>query len=499
MANKKVFSNTKNTPNVVANAAGGVAVALSEKEALAKYVVTSMFSDTFYTTAEDQVKEIQGLVKSITDNKFIAKCAVYARTVAGMKDTPAYLLNVLYDRDKELFKKVFPRVIDSGRMLRTFSQMARSDMFKRNLSNKTFRSVYQAWFDAKTPDYVFRNSMGNSPSIPDIVKMTHIKGNKNQDVISYLMGKEYNVENLPENLRAYLNWQKDRSLPVPEVDFKLLDSFKLTTDEWAKVLRSCSWNTLRMNLATFERHGVFSDRDNLKFAANKLTERVPKSIFPYQVFSAYLMNKNNLTLANALNEVMEKSVENLPRISGTTVIAVDTSGSMGSKVGNSQSSITCVQVASMFAASIARTCKNSIIIPFDTRVHDSITNSSMSILTMADKLSRYGGGGTDIPSVIDYLESKKVNFDNLIIISDNESWVDRSWGRTPFYEAWNKISKGKRKLVSIDLNANSYSNAPTNRVNSMFVAGFNDSVFDAVSRFFEGNGKFIDAVNEIVV
>lgn len=495
MANKTVFSNPNKAVKTVANKAGGVAVELSNKEALAKYVCTSMFNDTYYTSAEEQVKEINSLVDSISDNEFLAKCAVYARRVAGMKDTPAYLLNVLYSRDRELFKRIFPVVIDSGRMLRTFSQMARSDAFRRNLSNKTFRGVFQAWFDSKSPDFVFRNSLGNDPSLVDIVKMTHVKGNANQDVISYLMGKEYNVENLPQNLRDYLAWQKDRSLPVPEVDFKLLDSYRLTTDEWAKVLRSCSWNTLRMNLATFERHGVFNDRANLKFAADKLLEKVPKSVFPYQVYSAYLMNRNNLVLANALNEVMERSVENLPMITGKTVIAVDTSGSMSSVVGNAHSSITFVQVASMFAASVARRCKESLIVPFDTIVHDSIRNSSMSIVTLAEKLSQYGGGGTDISSVLHHLKNTNENYDNLILISDNESWTDYAWRGESFGELWNKMP-GNRKLVSIDIAPNRYSNANTKRKNSMFVSGFNDSVFEAVARFFENQTKFIDLVEK---
>lgn len=496
MANKKVFSNSNQTSNVVNNAAGGTAIALTEKEALAKYVTTSTINDTYYATAEEQVSQIQTLVKSITDNKFIAKCAIYGRTVAGMKDTPAYLLNVLYDRDKQLFKQVFPIVVDSGRMLRTFSQMARSDMFKRNLSNKTFRSVFQDWFDSKSPDFVFRNSMGNDPSVADIVKMTHVKGNKNQDIISYLLGKPYNVENLPQNLQNYLAWQKDRSLPVPDVDFKLLDSYNLTTSEWTHVLKTCSWNTLRMNLATFERHGVFNDRKNLLFAANKLVEKVPRSIFPYQVYSAYLMNSSNLVLANALNEVMEKSVENIPQIVGKTVIAVDTSGSMGSRVGNAHSSITCKQVASMFAASIARRCSESLIVPFDTRVHDTIKNSTMSILTLAEKLSKYGGGGTDIPSALRYVLDRNVEFDNFIVISDNESWVDRSYGLESFDSLWKKNAKN-RKMVSLDLIPNRYSNVNNNRPNNMFVGGFNDSVFQVVSTFFESRTKFMDLINAV--
>ena len=52
------------------------------------------------------------------DNVFLAKLAVYSRERALMKDMPAALLLALSKRDRELFRKVFDRVVDNGRVLR---------------------------------------------------------------------------------------------------------------------------------------------------------------------------------------------------------------------------------------------------------------------------------------------------------------------------------------------------------------------------------------------
>ena len=41
-----------------------------------------------------------------------------------MKDMPAALLVVLSKRDPALFRQVFDRVVDNGRMLRTLLQMS---------------------------------------------------------------------------------------------------------------------------------------------------------------------------------------------------------------------------------------------------------------------------------------------------------------------------------------------------------------------------------------
>lgn len=487
----KVFKNTK-VSNQVVNRAGGTSVELTAKEALAKYAVTCTFNDTYYAKGEEHLKEIKGIVDQITDNEFIAKTAIYSRKEAGMKDVPAYLLNILFDRDRELFLKVFNRVIDSGRMLRTFVQIARSDVFKRNLSARVMRRAFQGWFDSKSPQWIFSNSLGTSPSFKDILKMTHVKGNSNQDIFSYILGKEYNTSNLPQSLQSYLAWKDDRSLPIPDVNFRLLDSFQLTDEEWSRVLMTCSWNTLRMNLATFTRHNVFKDRGNLKYACEKLQSEMPKSVFPYEVFAAYRMNQENITLANALNEVMEKSVENLPTFKGHTVVAIDNSGSMSSHLSD-KSTTSCADVAAMFGACIARKAEDCTVLTFMESVKSSYRNPKDSILTFAKKINN-SCGGTSITSVLDHIQRNKLEFDNLVIVSDNESWRDIN----SFDSTWNRMSQGK-KLISIDLTPSHYTNASTKRNNNLFVGGFNDSVWAVVKNFLENSEKFTCQIDKIVL
>lgn len=487
----KLFKNEK-AVKTVTNRAGGKAVGLSDKETLAKYVVTCTFNDTYYATGKEHLDELKSTIDSISDNDFLAKCAIYSRETAGMKDMPAYMLNVLYDRDRALFAKIFNRVIDSGRMLRTFVQVARSPYFKRNLSARAMRRVFQEWFDKNSSGWLFDNSLGNDPSFADIIKMTHVKAGKRQDLFAYFLDKEYNEANLPNKLQDYLAWKRDRSRNVPDVNFRMLDSEKLSTEEWASVLKSCSWNTLRMNLATFSRHNVFDKKENLKFACEKLEIEMPKNVFPYEVFAAYKMNQDNLSLSKALNNVMEKSIENLPQIKGKTVIAIDVSGSMGQRMSE-KGSMRIVDVAAMFGASLSRKCDDSLVMTFDTDVRSTYRNSKDSILTFAKKLAA-NGGGTSISSVLEYLKNNKTEFDNLIIISDNESWADRS----SFADSWNRMSNGK-KLISIDLVPNSYTNAPTSRKNNLCVSGFNDSVWAVIKNFLENSENFTCQIDKVVV
>ena len=132
MANKNVFGSTGGARAVpvvnTINNAGGVAYSLEDKEALAQFVMTGTFGNTFYVSAKNQLDTVKKLLNKLgPDNaEFIAKLAVHARKNGFMKDTPAYLLAWLTINGPEYFKKVFGQVIDNGKMLRNFVQIMRS-------------------------------------------------------------------------------------------------------------------------------------------------------------------------------------------------------------------------------------------------------------------------------------------------------------------------------------------------------------------------------------
>ena len=122
MANKQFFQAMRGAyaaPARDKNHAGAPAYRYPPKHQLAQYAVTGCLNNTFYAGAADQLETVLALSKHI-DAGFIAKTAVYARENASMKDMPALLLAVLSTKSSEYLRRVFGRVIDNGRMLRTF-------------------------------------------------------------------------------------------------------------------------------------------------------------------------------------------------------------------------------------------------------------------------------------------------------------------------------------------------------------------------------------------
>ena len=101
------------------------AYAFSPRHQLAQLAATGCLRQTFYAQAQDQLDRVMALAAEV-DPAFVARTAVYARESGHMKDMPALLAAILAVRDLELLAQVFPRVIDSGKMLRNFVQILRS-------------------------------------------------------------------------------------------------------------------------------------------------------------------------------------------------------------------------------------------------------------------------------------------------------------------------------------------------------------------------------------
>ena len=193
MANKSLFQSLRGAllPQADAvNEAGGPAYTLAPKQALAQYAATGCLNSTYYASAEDQLQKVLALTKEV-DAQFVAKTAVYAREKGFMKDMPAVLCAALSVKDPQLLRTVFDRVIDDGKMLRNFVQVLRSGVVGRKSLGTVPKKLVQRWLESRTDEQLFRASVGNAPSLADLVKMVHPKpGNATRDAFyGYLLGR----------------------------------------------------------------------------------------------------------------------------------------------------------------------------------------------------------------------------------------------------------------------------------------------------------------------
>lgn len=517
MANKNLFATIagKLAPKTTAmNEAGGRAYALTPKQALAQYAATGCLSGTFYSTAGEQLAEVLGLCSQI-ESEFIARTAVYCREQSFMKDMPALLCAVLTTRHPALLEEIFPRVIDNGKMLRNFVQILRSGVVGRKSMGTAPKRMVRNWLEGRSDDALFRDSVGQSPSIVDVVKMVHPKpvAKEREALYGYLIGRPHDAEKLPRLVNEYEAFRKGSSLDVPDVPFQMLTSLEPSDAAWIEIARKAPWQMTRMNLNTFARHNVFANEEVTKMIATRLADpaAIRKArVFPYQLMTAYVAAGETVPriVRDALQDAMEIATENVPSIEGTVYVCPDVSGSMASPVTGQRTGATsvvrCIDVAALVAASIVRKNPAAAVLPFSTIVVDVDLNARDSIMTNAQKLAAIGGGGTTCGAPLAKLNERKAAGDLVIFVSDNESWADPQHGRgTEMMKEWNafKQRNPKARLVCIDIQPYGITQA-AEREDVLNIGGFSDSVFELVTHFAAGRltpGHWVGVIESIAL
>ncbi len=500
MANKNLFRTLagKLAPETNArNEAGGRAYKLSPRQALAQLASTGCFNQTFYATADEQLDGVMTLCRNV-EPQFIARTAIYARERGFMKDMPALLCAVLATKDSALLESIFPRVIDNGRMLRNFVQMVRSGVTGRQSLGTAPRRMVRAWLEQRSDDGLFRDTIGQKPSMADVVRMVHPKPStpSRESLYGYLLGRPHDAAKLPQLVRDFEAYKKGESLETPDVPFQMLTSLELSYREWEAIARNASWQMTRMNLNTFARHRVFANKEVTKLIAKRLADphEVRKArAFPYQLLMAYKAAGDVPAIVlEALQDAMEIATANVPPIEGQVYICPDVSGSMSSPVTGhrtgSTSAVRCIDVAALVAASIMRTNPTAEVLPFENRVVDVKLNPRDSVMTNAQHLASIGGGGTSCSAPLAILNKRNAKGDLVIFVSDNESWMDPSRGRgTAMMEEWNVFRQRNRsaRLVCIDIQPCTTTQV-MEREDVLNIGGFSDAVFDVIRDFAAG-------------
>jgi 60 kDa SS-A/Ro ribonucleoprotein len=518
MANTSLFQTIagKLLPRTNArNEAGGAAYSLTAKQALAQYAMTGALNSTFYANAETQLDKTLKFAAEVSA-EFVAKTAVYCRERGHMKDMPALLAATLAKRDGALLTRIFDRVVDDGKMLRNFVQIVRSGVTGRKSLGSAPKRLVQNWFATRSDEQVFRASVGQSPSLADVVKMVHPrpKTPERAALYAWLVGREHDAGALPAVVRQFEDFKLKQGPSVPDVPFQMLTALPLGKAEWTEIARVAPWQMTRMNLNTFLRHGVFDDKDVTRMIAARLRdpEKVRRSrCFPYQLLAAYRNAEKGIptVVTNALQDALEIATENVPRFSGKVWVFPDISGSMHSAITGerkgSTSKVRCIDIAALIAATVLRRADDAEVLPFESKAVPVRLNGRDTIMSNAEKLAALPAGGTNCSAPLAELNRQKAKGDLCIYVSDNESWMGSpNYGRfngapaTETMRQWSvfKQRNPRARLVCLDIQP--YATTQANeRDEFLNIGGFGDSVWEIIAAFANGELSPAHWVGEI--
>ena len=502
MANKSVFASLRGRllPKADArNAEAAPAYAYSDAHALAQLAMTGTFGGMVYQSPEDQLAQILPLAEAVPVH-FLAQVAIHARQAGYMKDTPAVLLAVLARRDPVLFRAAFGRVVDNGKMLRTFVQVVRSGQTGRKSLGSAPKAMVQAWLNGASDWALLNANVGNDPSLADVIRMVHPKPETaaREALFAWIIGRPCDLSLLPQALQDWLLFKETGQGKVPDVPFQMLTQLPLTSAQWAGIARKGSWQMVRQNLNTFLRHGVFDEPGMVDHVAALL--RDPQRIrraraFPYQLMVAAQNVSDQMpgAIVDALHDAMELAAENVPDVAGRVVICPDTSGSMAGPVTGwrpgASSKVRHVDVAALVAASFLRAAPGVRVLPFDTEVRSLRLRPRDTILTNAERLARLAGGGTNCSAPLAWLNARREAVDLVVFVSDNQSWADAGWGgrATAMMAQWEALKRRcpQARLVCVDIAPYGTTQAQA-RADVLNIGGFSDAVFDRIAGFAAG-------------
>lgn len=215
---------------------------------------------------------------------------------------------------------------------------------------------------------------------------------------------------------------------------------------------------------------------------------------PFRFLSAYknLPASAGKKVMDALEKAVATACENVPKLPGRTVIAVDVSGSMSSNV-SAKSEIRCCEIGMMLGIIANRICEDDIFYVFNGAIEQKQIPSAGILYSTVHEAMAYGGTDMNLP--FRKMIEDKIHCDRVIVISDNEcngGWV----GNTvqSIADRYRKESGNNIWVHAIDLmgyGTQQFAGPKTN-----IIAGWSEKVFDFILLAEQGEGNLEKTIAE---
>lgn len=425
-----------NTTNTIKteNRSRHAAYSMSKKEQLMTAVVTTMFGEEKYYGSTDD--EIVRLATELCKKQpeFVSNLAAYAREVFNMRSV-SHVISAVIAREASAFTRQTIRGVVKRPDDITEIMACYKNMYGKPFPNALKRAMAETIQNFDEYQLAKYNGGCKNMKFRDVLRITHPRPKSKE--VEELFGKI-----LSNTLETPYTWETE------------LSARGNTKEVWDELIASgrVGYMALLRNLRNIIKSGaditpvlaVLSDPEQVKKSKQ----------FPFRFFSAYCtIEKEGLMSADihrALESAITASIDNMDKIQGRTLIAVDVSGSMKSRI-SVKSNICCSDIASLLGAMANKLCEDATVCYFEaskglyreyyrrrgmkfpesmyrdrTECGYRIANYGKydSVLEIALQNS-FAGGGTDLSLPMEYaLEVDKGKrfkpFDRVIYFSDNE-------------------------------------------------------------------------------
>jgi 60 kDa SS-A/Ro ribonucleoprotein len=498
--------------NMVKNNAGGYVYAISDQEALERFLLLGSEGGTYYVSEE----------KLTHDNA--------TRTIENIKKDGRRVLNTILSFCSGHRAPKHNAILFTYALLLTFADIDARKLAYSYISeicytpthlfqlltflkplrgwSRGLRKAVANWYLCKSDDKLayqvvkYRSRSGYTHR--DVLRLCHPKTSdeRTNQLYRYMVGKECIPDLLPEIIKGYEYLRTVAAIKdIPEVIEKYGLTWEMIPNEMLNVqsvlkslLLNMPLNALMRNLNRYAYIGLTEGRSHEtqviceKLCSPMLVLRekihpisVMQTICTYRQGHGDKGNKSwqpNQHILDALHEMYSLAMQTIAPTNKRILIGVDVSGSMsGTDVANM--SMTCSQISLILAHTMLKTEPNVEMIGFTTQVMLLPFGKRNSIDDLLQ--ARFPSGGTDCSIPIAHALITGKEYDAIIILTDSETWAGNVHAKVALDQYRKRIGV-QTKVIEIALAANPYTNFPPDP-NILRIVGFDASVITVLQEF----------------
>ena len=538
------------------NKMGEMSYKMGDKEELVSTVMTTFLNNGYYETEKEVVDRICAKLDKV-DPLFSAKLAIYARNTGNLRSVThlvsAYISKYISGTEwaKRFYNKIIVRPDDMSEIISAYASLngMKLNNIKKipNSMKKGFKASLER-LDAYQIDKYKMN--GRNVKLIDLVNLFHPKGKqKNGEAYHNLMNgisleALYSSKILEKEMAKA--GQETKGMPITEKEEAKKEAITAVIENvngmpimnllrnlrniilYApdKVDDACKQLTikdkiLKSRLLPFRFATAYSEIEKLNYAKDTDTKIEFESDAAITICTKEQFDINKEKVLNAIEDALQISCLNIPKLEGNCAILVDHSGSVRGDAGGSSrvsafSKTTRAMIGNLFASMVAYRQDNVYIGLFGDRLIPIKIDRSKKLLDFNNYSYNEGAkcGTVTEAGIYTFMEEvvkEKKKIDNIIVFSDCQigkgsyfaSWYGHKYDdRGPhFHELFKEFRKinPNANFIVVNLNQTNGNSVFDRSQRILNIAGWSDKIFDLITSNCKGWDAVIKEIENIEI
>lgn len=476
--------NTKTPTTKTTNLAGGQAYQQSDDLELVSIMLTSFATDSTYRSGDQTIERLKELIGRSKNLLQVAKAAIYARTVFGMRSIThvvASELGKMIGKEtwaKDFYKSIVHRPDD---MLEILAYHKANNGKIPNSMKKGFAKAFDKFNAYSLGKY---RGEGKAFKLIDVVNLVHpVSTEANKEALQGLV---------TGTLRSEDTWEVELTKAGQSAKNEA-EKAQLKAAAWLKLFqeKKIGYFAILRNMRNIIQDAPFA----VELACAMLVDEnlIRKSlVLPFRYLTAFEeVQKSPASdkvrkVMTAIATAVDISLQNVPAFEGETLVVLDKSGSMNESAMGTKSPHV---IGALFASVLVKK-NNCDFMAFSDNAAYFNMNTMDSTITMVNSI-RFASGGTNFHSIFQTANKK---YDRVIILSDMQGWIGHDCPSASFNAYKNKYAADPF-IYSFDLK--NYGTMQFPEKNVFALAGFSERIFDVMKYMETDKQTLFKVIDEI--